>query len=336
MSMRRSPSIRSPLRVAPAFACACACCALRPPLRARAQEVQHAYHTNALLVKMLLTQAQANGLELHVDTNQLENEFLLKTIANSENVALSRPASDFVRRNAQLSKLGTVATVSVQDAALDKRNKELQEEVKTLTDRLARLQEQTTASMRDRSGVTDELNRLRDELAERDEQLREAQKGKAELLAKLQAEFASLSTQAAGAANASQSQFADLERQLQEQRALLETERVRSAQAAQEATAREKEVRHAGTAAAGGGSRLGLVGAPRRWWRPDASPTVPRSCGAASQVRQLKDVLDGKLQDAPQVKQLRQLMQAKSNEVVDLRKRLAKYEPQAVPSADNE
>lgn len=258
------------------------------------KEIQHAYHTNALLVKMLLAQAQANGLELHVDTNQLENEFLLRTIANSENVALSRPASDFVRRNAQLSKLGTVATVSVQDAALDKRNKDLQDEVKTLTERLARLQEQTTASMRDRSGSTDELNRLRDQLAERDEQLREAQKAKAELLGKLQQEFANLSTQAAGAASASQSQFSDLERQLQEQRSLLEQERVKSAQAAQEASARDKE------------------------------------------IRQLKDVLDGKLQDAPQVKQLRQMMQTKSTEVVELRKRLAKYEPQSIPSADNE
>ncbi len=49
--------------------------------------------------------------------------------------------------------------------------------------------------MRDRSGASDEVNRLRDQLAERDEQLREAQSGKAALLAQLQDEFASLSTQ---------------------------------------------------------------------------------------------------------------------------------------------
>lgn len=35
-------------------------------------------------------------------------------ISSSEATALSRPASDFVRRNTQLGRLGTVATVGVQ------------------------------------------------------------------------------------------------------------------------------------------------------------------------------------------------------------------------------
>lgn len=35
-------------------------------------------------------------------------------VASSESTALARPASDFVRRNAQLSKLGIVTTVTVQ------------------------------------------------------------------------------------------------------------------------------------------------------------------------------------------------------------------------------
>lgn len=61
------------------------------------QEIQHAYHTNALLVKILLNQAQANGLEFHVDTNALENEFLLKTIMTSETTALSRYLSEHHR-----------------------------------------------------------------------------------------------------------------------------------------------------------------------------------------------------------------------------------------------
>lgn len=46
------------------------------------QEIQHAYHTNALLIKMLLAQAQAQGVELLVDTNALENEFLLKQVTS--------------------------------------------------------------------------------------------------------------------------------------------------------------------------------------------------------------------------------------------------------------
>lgn len=63
----------------------------------RLQEIQHAYHTNALLVKILLNQAQANGLQFHVDTNALENEFLLKTIMTSETTALSRYLSEHHR-----------------------------------------------------------------------------------------------------------------------------------------------------------------------------------------------------------------------------------------------
>ncbi len=51
----------------------------RHPLHAP-QEIQNSYHTNALLVKILLSQAQALGMELFVDTNQLENEFLLKQV----------------------------------------------------------------------------------------------------------------------------------------------------------------------------------------------------------------------------------------------------------------
>ncbi len=47
-------------------------------MRLTTQEIQNANHTNALLVKILLSQAQAQGLELAVDTNSLENEFLLK------------------------------------------------------------------------------------------------------------------------------------------------------------------------------------------------------------------------------------------------------------------
>ena len=84
------------------------------------QEIQHAYHTNALLIKMLLSQAQANGMELLVDTNALENEFLLKQIAASELTALSRPASDFVRRNTQLGRIGAVTTISVEDPKASK------------------------------------------------------------------------------------------------------------------------------------------------------------------------------------------------------------------------
>ncbi len=46
-----------------------------------------------------------------MDTNALENEFLLKQIAASELTAIGRPASDFVRRNNNLGKIGSVSVV---------------------------------------------------------------------------------------------------------------------------------------------------------------------------------------------------------------------------------
>jgi hypothetical protein len=44
------------------------------------QEIQNAYHTNALLVKILLSQAQTQSADLFVDTNALENELLLRQV----------------------------------------------------------------------------------------------------------------------------------------------------------------------------------------------------------------------------------------------------------------
>ncbi len=40
-----------------------------------AQECAHAYHISGLLVKLLLSQAQTNGLEFQVDTHALESEW---------------------------------------------------------------------------------------------------------------------------------------------------------------------------------------------------------------------------------------------------------------------
>uniref|UniRef100_A0A7S0WQH0 Leucine zipper transcription factor-like protein 1 n=1 Tax=Chlamydomonas leiostraca TaxID=1034604 RepID=A0A7S0WQH0_9CHLO len=256
------------------------------------KEVQHAYHTNALLVKILLSQAQANGLELHVDTNALENEFLLRQIAHSEETALSRPASDFVRRNAQLSKLGTVATVAVTDTTAVREKEAMAAELGGAQDRMRALQEQMTAAMREKTALTNQLNALKEELATKDAALSGAQSGQTAMLGKLQHDFASLSTEAAGAAAASNAQFGELQKQLNEHRGMLESTRRELAGVQEQLGIRESELRHA------------------------------------------HDILDGKLQEAPQFQQMRKMMQAKSQEVVDLRRRLARYEPQSVPSAD--
>jgi hypothetical protein len=52
------------------------------------------------------------------------------------------------------------------------------------------------------------------------------------------------------------------------------------------------------------------------------------------QARAAEQALTGKLQQTPQWQQVRQLLQEKSQEVMHLRKQLARYQPQDVPSAD--
>ncbi len=56
--------------------------------------------------------------------------------------------------------------------------------------------------------------------------------------------------------------------------------------------------------------------------------------GAFQQVKESEEALNGKLQESKQFLQMKQMMQTKSQEVVTLRKKLEKYEPQNVPSSD--
>ncbi len=80
----------------------------------RLQEVENAYHSSALLVKLLLLQAQQAGASLGVDPNQLDNELMLKQIASSETMALSRPAAAFAKKAGALGKLGSAPTAALQ------------------------------------------------------------------------------------------------------------------------------------------------------------------------------------------------------------------------------
>lgn len=63
----------------------------------RPQEIQHAYHSNGLLIKLLIDQAENNGVRLRVDTNNLENEVLLKQVSRwRPNAALESAQAPWV------------------------------------------------------------------------------------------------------------------------------------------------------------------------------------------------------------------------------------------------
>lgn len=56
--------------------------------------------------------------------------------------------------------------------------------------------------------------------------------------------------------------------------------------------------------------------------------------GLHMQVKAAEQALAGKVQDSKQWQQMKQMMQQKSREVVELRRRLTKYEPEEISSAD--
>ncbi|KAJ9511962.1 hypothetical protein QJQ45_004452 [Haematococcus lacustris] len=256
-------------------------------------EIQHAYHTNALLVKLLLSEGQIHDVHLVVDTAKLENEFLLRQIANSEEKALSRPASDFVRRNVQLDKIGSIATVTLPDAGLMKEKLSLEADAAALRERMQKMQDQTTNIMRERTALNDQLATLKEQLAKTNAALEASEKAQASNKEKLQKEFAKLSAEASGASKASNAEFDDLKKQAEDVKSKLQQTRQQLAD--NQEKLKESEV----------------------------------------QLHQAQSTLEGKLQESTQFQQMKKMMQAKSQEVVDLRKRLLKYEPQSVPSADN-
>uniref|UniRef100_A0A7R9Z355 Leucine zipper transcription factor-like protein 1 n=1 Tax=Chlamydomonas euryale TaxID=1486919 RepID=A0A7R9Z355_9CHLO len=254
------------------------------------REIQHAYHTNALLVKMLLSQAQAAGASLLVDTNALENEFLLKQMAATEVAALSRPASDFVRRGAGLGKINTVQ-VPVQDTKASQERDALGAQLSATNEKMQQLQQQSTAMMREKTALNEEVQRLRAEVAAKDQALMSSSSNQQEVITQMQAQFKALSVEAAGAAQVSTTQFDDMKRQLTETRGQLEDARVQLARKKDDLAHRDAEL---------------------------------RSVMANAEAH---------IMNSKQFQQMKAIMQQKSNEVVELRQRLSRYEPQSVPSA---
>jgi hypothetical protein len=79
-----------------------------------------------------------------------------------------------------------------------KEKEQLEGDVATLRDRMAKLQEQTTQYMRERTALNDQIAALKDEVAAKNKALEAAQNGQTAMLGKLQQDFAALSTEAAG------------------------------------------------------------------------------------------------------------------------------------------
>lgn len=83
-------------------------------------------------------------------------------------------------------------------AGLVKEKEQLEGDVAMMRDRMAKLQEQTTQYMRERTALNDQIAALKDELAAKSKALEAASNGQSAMLGKLQQDFAALSTEAAG------------------------------------------------------------------------------------------------------------------------------------------
>ncbi|WIA19164.1 hypothetical protein OEZ85_003810 [Tetradesmus obliquus] len=247
------------------------------------KEVENAYHSCALLVKLQLVEAQRAGASITIDTNQLENEALLQQIRAREQAALLRPAADFAAKRAGvLGGLGSAGVKTVADPAVLQQRDRLRTEVEALQSRLHSLQAAANTTMGAKTDLQGQLSDAQAALAVKEAELVQARSA-------LQAYKAAADAgNAAGAEAAAVQQAAALQ---QAQAA------ARAAQQQMEAAQQQLKEREAKAKAA-------------------------------------EQALTGKLQHTPQWQQMRQLLQEKSQEVMQLRQQLAKYQPQDVPNAD--
>lgn len=74
-----------------------------------------------------------------------------------------RPASDFVRRNVNLGRIGSI-NITHEDKGAAKERDALGSELEQSKSRLQELQQQTTQMMRDRTALNDQINRLKDQV----------------------------------------------------------------------------------------------------------------------------------------------------------------------------
>eukprot|EP00775_Hariotina_reticulata_P005051 gene5051-5292_t len=242
-----------------------------------AQEIDSAYHSSALLVKLQLLQAQQAGVAIAIDTAVLESEMLLQQIKACESAALSRPASDFVVKRGTLGGLSGGAGRAMLAASIPtQQQNQLKAEVDALRSRLESLQAVSSAAAADKADLMSKLQQAHQHLAARNAEAEQLRQQVAQAL--LDKAEATTATERAATSEA-----------------------VAAVQASQAAT----------------NAAIQQLAAVQKQLKD-------KEAEAAA----LQQLLDGKLQDSKQWQQLRQLMQAKSLEVVTLRQQLAKYEPQ--------
>eukprot|EP00238_Polyblepharides_amylifera_P014346 CAMPEP_0196587034 /NCGR_PEP_ID=MMETSP1081-20130531/56218_1 /TAXON_ID=36882 /ORGANISM="Pyramimonas amylifera, Strain CCMP720" /LENGTH=324 /DNA_ID=CAMNT_0041909099 /DNA_START=61 /DNA_END=1035 /DNA_ORIENTATION=+ len=245
------------------------------------KELTNSAHSSALLLRLLFHQAESGGLELAVDTNKLENEFLLSEVKKTEELALSKPASAFLAKKTNLSKI----SASVTDPKIVAERDQLREEVQLQKDRLAKMQIATSNVTKEKIDLTEQINKMKLEAT--------SQKG----------DFETSLRQREDDLLAKEEDFKKLQRSLEE------ADRAKNAfsQSAQDSQgASSQKVKE-------------LEG--------QISEVSEELRVKKLELERAEKQVSDKLNESKQFLTMKKMMQTKSQQVTQLRKRLAMYEP---------
>jgi chromosome segregation ATPase len=125
-------------------------------------ELEHAAHTNVLVLQQLFQQAEGMGLNFSVDTGALENQSLLGDLKQFEADMNERKAQEARLTVSRGPELATLSKAGDAAGHLDlvRRNNELEDEVRQWKDRFETLKEQSLGMARKHSALGSEREAL--------------------------------------------------------------------------------------------------------------------------------------------------------------------------------
>mmetsp|Transcript_38291 Transcript_38291/g.108259 ORF Transcript_38291/g.108259 Transcript_38291/m.108259 type:complete len:329 (-) Transcript_38291:144-1130(-) len=257
-------------------------------------ELENSSYSSGLLLRLLFQQAEMADLLMAADTNELENEYLLKQIADSAAEALKKPASAFAQKPQRLSKLGSE---KVSDARVLKERDDLRRKVQEVEQRLC----DSAAQASSQASASEQARALQEQLAATQAEL-EAERAKVASL---------LQKDAGGPVSADAAkEIAQLKHEFQVEAEDKEKEHIA---ALAEAKKKSKKMK----------AEVDKLAEELRITKLEAG-RASEAMGAA----------EGRMSESKQFQQMRKIMQQKSEEVTTLRRRLAKYEPESVADGD--
>ncbi|GMH41508.1 hypothetical protein BSKO_09418 [Bryopsis sp. KO-2023] len=265
------------------------------------KELENAYHTGALVVQLLLGQSAQHGMELKLDMDQLENESLLSRIngcnPSPSTFSVGHPLK--AQRPGQLQQLPSLgASVDAvgENPAIVKERNQLRDEMAALKEKCRKFQNESTEAMRERTALRGEVLTLKNALERKDEELAALSNN----LGGSQQDCVQNGKDGCASVDKTPSDT-DNQEELESLRFRIKEAEADSSQLKTELNEAREKVK-----------------------------------AQALEIRRAEESLNGKLTTSKQFSAIKAMMQQKSQEVVRLRRALAKHEPPKVADADSE